>query len=234
MITLELEESDYKEAVDFALARYRQRSNNAVEESFLFLDVQPEVQTYTLPPEVQEVRGLYRQNILGAVGGGAQIDPFSLGWQNYLMAGISPSNMGGGGSGNLAVYDSAQQFLSLAGRMFGRDLAYVWNAASKKLLFKRRFYTIEQVAVHIYNTRPEEQLFIDPYALPWLRDYSVAQCKLFLGEGRGKYQSLGGPQGAVNLNGEAMKTEATAEMERLEKEIDMLVDSHEGWPFSRC
>jgi hypothetical protein len=74
MIDLELEERELNYCINVTLDRYRQRSGNAIEESFVFIDVQPDVSVYTLPDEVQEVRSVYR-NVLGS-SGGASIDPF--------------------------------------------------------------------------------------------------------------------------------------------------------------
>lgn len=74
MVDVELEKDEYDYCIDITLDRYRQRSGNSVEESFIFLDVQPDVATYTLPGEVQEVRSVYRR-VTGS-SGGATIDPF--------------------------------------------------------------------------------------------------------------------------------------------------------------
>src|SRR3954454_8937956 len=83
IIDLELDPAHANFAVTAAFSRYRQRSGNAIEESFLFLDVQPEVATYTLPDAVQEVRSIYRRSIGGSAGGAA-IDPFSLAFTNNI------------------------------------------------------------------------------------------------------------------------------------------------------
>ena len=48
MITLELDPEHFDVAFDVSLSRYRQRSGNAMMESFLFLDIQPETATYRL------------------------------------------------------------------------------------------------------------------------------------------------------------------------------------------
>lgn len=74
IVDVELDPSDYDMAITLAVDRYRQRSGNSIEEAFVFLDVQPDVATYTLPGEIQEVRSVYR-NVLGN-SGGAAIDPF--------------------------------------------------------------------------------------------------------------------------------------------------------------
>jgi len=40
-----------------------------------------------------------------------------------------------------------------------------------------------------------------------------------LGEARSKFNTIAGPQGGTSLNGDALKNEALAEMERLEIEV---------------
>lgn len=225
----ELDPQHYEYGITAALDRYRQRSGNSMEESFIFLDVQPDVQDYKLPDEVQEVRSIYRRNIGGSAG--SSIDPFSLAFTNNIYMIQNPGGMGGSGAGTLATYDFAMQFQSLAGRMFGRDLLFTWNTTTKNLKIERRFGAIEQVALHCYNAKPDEVLLIDVYAKPWLRDYATAMCKLMMGEARSKFGNLGGPQGGVTLNGEALKNEAKEEMERLEQEIINNIDQNGGMPF---
>ena len=230
MIDIELEPDNYTFALNRSLWRYRQKSTNSMEEAFLFLDVQPDTSLYTLPPEVQEVRAVYRRSI-GGTSGGAAIDPFSLAFTNNIYMIQNPGGLGTSGAGALATYDFAMQYQSLVGRMFGRDIMFTWNAGTKKLLLERNITATEQVVVHIYNAKPDAVLFMDPYSKIWLFDATVANCKLMLGEIRSKFSSIAGPQGGIQLNGEAMKTEALAELERLDKELENMVDAHDGMPF---
>jgi hypothetical protein len=232
MIDIDLDPEHYDVAFDVALGRYRQRSGNAMEESFLFLDVQPDVASYTLAQEVQEVRAVYRRSMAGTANGGVNVDPFSLAFTNSIYLMQNPGGLGGGGgSGTLATYDLAMQYQSLVGRMFGRDVMYIWDASTKVLTLERRFTNVEQIALHVYNTRPETVLLNDPYARPWLRDYTVAMCKMMLGEAWSKFSTIAGPQGGFSLAGDSRKQEARAEMDRLDKELVDLVDQHSGWPF---
>jgi hypothetical protein len=231
MIDLDLDPKHYEVALRIALDRYRQRSGNAMEESFLFLDVQPDVAAYELPAEVQEVRYVYRRGYGGA-GGGANVDPFSLGFINNMYLMQNPGGMGNSGTGMLATYDLAVQFQNLAGRMFGRDVMYTYDPSTKVLTLERRFGAVEQIALHVYNTRPETVLLGDPYARPWLRDWTVAVCKMMLGEARSKFSTIAGPQGGFSLNGDALKTEARAEFDRLDLELTNFVDQHIGWPMA--
>lgn len=230
IVDLELDPAHYNLALNRALLRYRQRSTNALEESFLFLDVQPDVSIYTLPQEVQEVRALYRRSV-GGTAGGAAIDPFSLGFTNSIYMIQNPGGLGGGGSGSLATFDLAMGYQNQVGRMFGRDIMYVWDASTKRLKLEREFHATEQIAIHIYNTRPEAVLFNDPYARMWLFDYATANCKMMMGEARSKFGNIAGPQGGITLNGTDLKNEAKAEMERLDKELEEFFNSHIGMPF---
>ena len=63
MVDVELDPVHYNTAIDRALNKFRQRSTNAVEESYGFLTLQVDVNEYTLPKEVMNVRQLYRRTI---------------------------------------------------------------------------------------------------------------------------------------------------------------------------
>ncbi len=233
MIDIELDPEHFEYAVTAAIDRYRQRADNSTQESFVFLDTQPEVSTYTLPKEVQTVVTVYRRTMSATAGGmGAQIDPFGLAFTNNIyMIQAGNGGLSGGGAGSLATYDFAMQFQELAGRMFGRDIMFTWDTVGKKITFHRKLMAVEQICLHVHNARPEEVLLTDYSSKPWLRDYATSMCKLMLGEARSKFQGLGGPQGGVTLNGEKMATEAKDEMDRLELELQNFVDGHSGWPF---
>src|SRR3712207_5419849 len=101
IIDNELDAEHFDYAVTVAIDRYRQRSGNSLEESFVFLQIQPEVSIYTLPSEIQEIRDVYRRGIGGTSGGGAAVDPFSLAYTNNMYMLQNPGNMSGGGSGTL-------------------------------------------------------------------------------------------------------------------------------------
>jgi hypothetical protein len=228
MIDLPLDPEHYDLAFELAIDRYRLRSGNASEESFLFMTFQPDQSVYTLPNEVEDVHDIYRRGV-GAGGGGATVDPFSMAFTNSIYLLQSPGGLQGGGS--LATYEMASQFQELIGRMFGKDIQFTWNRATHRLQIERKISAAEEVCLHVWNTKPAETLLADTLARPWIRDYTSAQCKLMLGEAYSKFSTIGGPQGGFSLNGDAMKTEALADLERLENEIKAFVDNTDGMPF---
>lgn len=215
MVDVELGPKEYETALDRALTRYRQRSANAVEESYMFLTTVLDQNVYTLPSEVIEVRQIFRRSIGSRTGmgdGGTVFEPFNLAYSNaYLLSG---SQLGG-----LATYDFFAQHQELVGRMFGSFIEFKWNTATKKLTILQRPRAEETLMMYCYNYRPDEQLLSDYMVIQWIRDFALATCKMMLGEARSKFASIAGPQGGTTLNGDALKAEAQAEMERLEQEV---------------
>ena len=227
-VDIELADSDFNYAIDLALDRYRLRSSNSVEESFVFLTVQPNVTTYTLATEIEEVKVVYRRTF-GGGGYGMNFDPFGAAMVNQMYTMQNPGSIGGGGSGWLATYDFSMQYQKLAGKMFGQDVMFTWNRFTKKIVFQRNFIGNETVALHVMNTRPEEAIINDTLSKSWIRAYAIAMSKMMLGESRSKWGSLPGPSGGITLNGESLKTEAQTELDRLETELQTQIDSMYGY-----
>jgi hypothetical protein len=169
---------------------------------------------------------------MGAAGSGSTIDPFALAFTNNLYMINNPGGLGGGGAGTMATYVASMEFQELAGKLFGRELMYDFNPATRQIRFHRKFGATETILLHVWNAKPEEVIIADIYARPWIRDYSVAALKWFIGEARSKFASIAGPQGGASLNGEAMKSEAKEEMLRLDEELKNNVDGNMGYGFT--
>lgn len=221
-IDVELGADAYSVALDLAFDRYRQRSGNADLESYCFLRLEYEVTEYYLPEEVVSVRQLFRRGT-GETTGGTQLDPFSLSYTNmYLLQ----AGAGGGYSAGLLTFELFYQYLFQAGRMFGREINFTFDTVTKKLSIVRKPTGGEAIVIWCYMYRPDDTILQDPYSRPWIRDYTLAWCKQMLGEMYSKYTNgLAGPQGGVTLKGEQLKTEATALIEKLEKDIDLYIDN---------
>jgi len=213
MVDVELDPDHYTLAIKMALERYRTRSENSVEESFIFLDLQPDTMQYKLPEEVIDVRSVYRRGIGGATSGtGGMLDPFSMAFTNSLY--LMPS-----GAGSLSLYDAAAQYQQTVGRLFGIELLWHYDSATKTLTFHRKFVGTETVVMWCYNYRPDNILLTDHSSKQWLRAYSLAAAKRMLGEARSKFSQIVGPQGGVTLNGERLISDAMQEMAELELEL---------------
>ena len=115
--------------------------------------------------------------------------------------------------------------------MFGSYIEFKWNTATKKLTILQRPRAEENLMLFCYNYRPDSELLVDYLASQWIKDYTLANCKYMLGEAREKFATIAGPQGGSTLNGDSLKAEAQAEMEKLEVEVSMAVSGGTGYGF---
>jgi len=227
MVDVELDPKHYQTALERAINRYRQRSSNAVEESYAFLELKENQNKYILPDEIINVRQVGRRTVGSRTEGGqggTLFEPFNLAYTNtYLLR--------AGATGGLATYYAFASYQELVGKMFGSFIQHHYDVATKTLTITQRPRAdSETVVLHTDNYRPDITLFKDIYSKPWLRDYTLAVCKVMLGEARGKFNTIAGPQGGTTLNGDALKNEGNAEMERLDQEINNYQEG--GSPFS--
>jgi len=316
IVDVELDKEHYDLAIKQALTKYRQKAQNATEESYAFLDLLPNVQEYILPNYITEVRQIFRRGI-GSVSGttASQFEPFASGYLNTYM-------LVAGRVGGLTNYELFTQYQELAMTMFGGYMNFTWNRVTKKLSIVRKIpydngqnvpltslsasgttvgstitivlqsvplqgiavddsiyiqncpirgysseyrvvsvsgttvtvtanqtlgaaavtgadlqkvtvlfpdkdpatSNIESVLLWIYNYKPDSMLLSDPQVYPWLQEYALAFCKSILGQARGKFSQIAGPQGGGQLNGAALLAEAQTEMEKLEEDLKTYVD----------
>lgn len=219
IVDIELDAEHYESAYQKTIGTYRQRAQNAYEESYTFMELVKDVNIYTLPQEVIQVRQIFRRTFGDSTGPFASnFDPFSQASMNvYLMN----FNVAGG----LATYDFYSQYVELAGRMFGAYMNYTWNPTTKKLqLIRDPKGTGENVLLWTYNLKPEVNMLSDFQISQWIRDYMVANCKYIIGEAREKFGTIAGPQGGGTLNGAAMKSEAQIQMDNQIEALKQYVD----------
>jgi hypothetical protein len=321
IVDVELDKEHYDLAIKQALTKYRQRAQNATEESYVFLDLIPNVQEYILPNNIMEVRQIFRRGIGSTTGTTAsQFEPFASGYLNTYM-------LVAGRVGGLTNYELFTQYQELAMTMFGGYINFNWNRVTKKLTLVRKipydggtnikptaltaastatgavititlptstttyqtnlavgdsvyiqtcpvqgyssqyrvasvnndktvitvlanqtlgattvtgsdltattffipepFYDgnqLESVLLWVNNYKPDSLLLSDPQVYPWLQEYALAFTKSILGQARGKFASIAGPQGGTQLNGAQLLQEAQAEMAQLEDELKRYID----------
>lgn len=227
MIDVELDPIHYETALNRALGVFRQRSDNAVEESYLFLTLEQDKNDYILPKEVQQVRQIFRRSVGSRSGngsGGTVFEPFNMAYTNTYL--LSSTNMGG-----LLTYELFSQYQELVGKMFGSFINFTWHPQSRKIMIQQRPRGFEKVMLQVYNVKPDFAIIDDTYAGQWIKDYTLANCKMMLGQAREKFAQIAGPQGGSSLNGAAMKAEATAEIEKLTDDLMKLVPGGQGYTF---
>lgn len=226
IIDIELDPAHLEAAYQRTIGTYRQRAQNAYEESYSFLQLQNDVNVYTLPQEVTTVRQIFRRTI-GITGvGGYSFDPFGAATLNVYLLNFNQA------SGGMATYDFYQQYVELAARMFGGYINYTFNPVTKKLqLIRDPRGNDEVVLLWTYNLKPEITLLSDYQIVQWIRDYMTGAAKYIIGEAREKFASIAGPQGGTALNGAAMKSEGQAIMDKCIEDLKLYVDGSQPLSF---
>ena len=223
-IVLHMTNQQWEVCVDRAVKIYRQRAESSQEESYAFLTLKLEQQTYTLPSEIMEIRTVLRAGYSAAGSKGGEIDPFSLSHQNlYLLQ--------AGRTGGLLTYELYTSYLETAGKMFGQFIGFDWDSRTKKLIVHQSVRSDEEVLLWTWNYVPEETLFTDTYAQPWMEDWALAEAKEIEGQIRSKYSQIAGPQGGTTLNGADLIAAGQQEKEKLLEDIKNYVDGSTPVPF---
>lgn len=133
--------------------------------------------------------------------------------------------------GGLLTYELFSQYQELVGKMFGSFINFTWNPQSRKLTIHQRPRSDEEVMLMCYNTKPDISILTDVYSKQWIRDFSLANCKMMLGQAREKFAQIAGPQGGSSLNGAAIKQEAQAEIDKLTDDLMKLVPGGSGYTW---
>lgn len=226
IIDIELDPSHYEAAYQRTLGVYRQRAQNAYEESYSFMQLLDNVNEYVLPQEVMTVRQIFRRTIGLSTGSGTYaFDPFGAATLNVYLLNFNYQ-------GGLATYDFYQQYVELAARMFGGYINYTFNPVTKKLqLIRDPRGSGEVVLLWTYNLKPEITLLADMQISQWFRDHMVGAAKYIIGEAREKFGTIAGPQGGGTLNGAQMKSEGQAAMDKCIEDLRLYVDGSQPLTF---
>lgn len=219
IVDVELDPEHYSAAYDYAVATYRQRAQNAYEESYSLLVIENDRNSYILPQEITNVRQVFRRTVGLETGPSAtSFDPFSSAILNTYLLNYNYA-------GGLATYDFYAGYIELAARMFGGYVIFTFNPVTKEIKFVRDFKgTGEHILLWTDNMKPEITLLQDPSIANWITSWTLAQCKMMIGEAREKFASIAGPGGGSSLNGQSMKAEAKESFTELIDELKRYVD----------
>ena len=219
IIDLELDPQHYEAAYNYAIKVYRQRAQNATQESYTLFTIEKNVDTYTLPSEFINVRCLYRRTVGLETGpSSSSFDPFSSAILNTYLLNYNYA-------GGMATYDFYAGYVELAARMFGGYVVYTFDPVTKVLRIVRDPKgSGERILIWADVQRTQEVLLQDPGAGVWIGDWVFAVLKGIIGEAREKFASIAGPGGGTSLNGAAMKAESKQLQEQLIQELKNYVD----------
>lgn len=219
MIDIELDPDHFEAAYKYAVSIYRQRAQNATEETYTLMTLHAHQDVYTLPKEFINVRQVFRRTVGMETGPAASsFDPFSSAILNTYLLNY---NLAGG----LATYDMYAGYVELSARMFGGYVIYTFNNVTKEIRLVRNVKGDgEQILIWADIQKPESTLLMDPGSSVWIGDWTLSQLKYTLGEAREKFATIAGPGGGTTLNGASLKNEAKEMQTNLLEDLKRYVD----------
>lgn len=216
---IELDISTIDKCIDLAIAKLKQRTDSSLEESLIILTLVKNQKEYILPEEIVNVRKIYRRGYSRFYGNSDQFDPFMYaGWNNIFSCNMNAA----GKSGGLVTYELSMGYLQTCAKLFCAYINYVFNPVTHKLIINENPRTDNEVILlHSYIDKPDSMILQDRYAGLWVLNWATAEAKEILGQSRERFSSgLPSPMsGSTSQNGQALKSEAKAEKELLEKEL---------------
>ena len=186
--------------------------------SYAFLELIQDQNEYRLADEIINVQHVFKRSVGSRTGqgngSGSSFEPFSAAFINsYLLSGSQI-----GGIGTYYLYSAYQEQVQ---KMFGGAVEFFFKPQTHILtILQRPLAQGEQIMLQTHNYRPDFAILTDIYAKQWIRDYTLATCKIILGEARSTFQSIAGPTGSISMNGDALKAAGKEEIEKLDKELD--------------
>jgi hypothetical protein len=212
-IEVELESEDYDVSLDEALRQYRAHSQNSVSFKWVFVNMEPGTQNYTLPDDIDEVLELRR--LRSGLLVGQPYEPFSVAFLQSTFGSMGTL----GGAGDLVTFEAMAEFQELLGRMFGEFIPYTFNKRNKNLYVHRMPRGREVLGVECSGTKPLDELLNDTTSYRWIRSYTEAMVRGILAEKYTKTQVIPGAQGATTLKGTQLLEQAKTMKLDLIKEI---------------
>ena len=225
-IEVELEDEDYDTSFRSAVDTYRQMSTGSVYKSYGFLKLEARRSTYVLSERIDNVLKISRSRSLfgGSLGGSGAFESFGAATANTLLRGGLGQN---GAAFDLFSYDLVMQYQETLNRLFVNEMHFVFRPEANTLLITQVPNVEETVVLTVYILKSYEELLRDHFAYRWLREYTLAEMKVILGEKYRKFSTLPGAQGGTVMKGEQLISEAVNKKTELENDLLLYIDGHE-------
>jgi hypothetical protein len=194
----------------------------------VFINTEPDKQSYFLPPEIDEVIDI-RRSRTGIVLG-RDFEPFTAAFVATVFNNTGNS-LGMSSATNLVVYEAVSQFQEQVGRMFGEFVPHVFISGDSELKLFRVNRTQEIMALEVSARKTRKELFRDAMAYRWLQKATEAELKIMLGSGYAKFSQNAGAQGGVALNASMYQSGIDLQKECMEELRDLLDGGEPALPF---
>lgn len=225
VVQVELDKRDVDLAIDIAIEELRRRSSPYFR-GFMKLNVKPGQQRYLLtakhPGYEQPDGSVVGYNKVVEVMGAYRVTSafMSSGFGGGVFGQVVLQHLYNMGTFDLLSFHLVSEYIEQLEQLFASRVAFNWNEATRTLWLHQAYSRPESMLLDVAVERTEQDLLTDRTTRRWIEKYATAQSKMFLARIRGKYGSLPGAGGGIQLDAADLRQEATEEMEELVSQLD--------------
>jgi len=232
-VCVELVEEHFDIALNNALQEIRRRVDTAYYKQYFFMTIMRQQDVYYLNDRtlgldhVVDVLKIHRLNMLGLVNWG----PDNLYAQQFLNQFYAP-----GVGYDLVSIHLIHSLSELYSQLFAGEIAFNWREARREMRIYRSFGHNEKVLLECSMEKPEQEILVDRWMQQWIQQWAEAELMMILANIRGKFASLPGPGGGLQLNASELRAEGQRLQEdclRQIKDYEVGQNGPENWypPF---
>jgi len=233
VVCVELIEDHFNIAIDNALQEIRRRTDVAYYKQFFFITIQASQDVYYLndrtsqTDRIVDVHKIHRMNMLGA----GSFSPDNIYALQFLQQFYAPNVQA-----DLVSIHLINAMSEIYNTLFASEIAYNWREATRELHIYRRLLNQEKVLIETTCEKFEQELLQDRWMQQWIQAWAESECMLILAHIRGKFASLPGPGGGLQLNADSLLSTAQAIQEdclRQIKDMEVGQNGSDNWfaPF---
>ena len=201
LVSVELEEKDYRVAFKRAVRKFKQYGSNNYMHNFLKVEVVKDQTEITLPPETDTVVKIIRPDYSSDFFSSEDLFVRKAIDELFTVRGRTSSC----GSYNFIQYEFMQQEQERLKRFAATDVDFNHNRFDHTLSIYNKPRRDETWFIEAYqNLTDEEYMQTD-----WVAEWTKAECLEILGRAYSKFSSLASPTGETSLDGRSMIQEAT-------------------------
>jgi len=215
-VCVELTEDQFNIAIENALQEIRRRTDVAYFKQYFFMQIHANQDLYYLNDPLLRTDGIvgiqkiHRLNTFGLMN----FAPDNIYTQQFLNSFYAP----GVGYDLVSIFE-VQQLTKVYSQIFASEIAFNWREATRELKIYKRFGAPEKVLVETTCEKPEQELLQDRWTQQWIQAWAESELLFILAHIRGKFASLPGPGGGLQLNADSLISQATVIQENCLREI---------------
>lgn len=234
VVCVELIEDHFNIAIDNALQEIRRRTDVAYYKQYFFMTMHPAQDVYYLndrsknTDKIVDVLKIHRLNMLGL----GNFTPDNIYAMQFLQQFYAPNVQA-----DLVSIHLINAMSEIYNIMFAGEVGFNWREATRELRTYRKLNAHEKVLIETTCEKMEQELLQDRWMQQWIQAWAESECMLILAHIRGKYATLPGPGGGLQLNSDSLLSQAQAIQEDCLRQIkDMEVGNNgpDNWyaPFT--